>query len=205
MKIPSLSARESEILKLAAAGQTDVSIAHSLGITVPTVGTYWNRIRSKIGSYSRTEIVAIVLRAESDRQISEMRLQYQELLDHPEVPPDTTPWKEILVHAPDAIIVVDEEGTIRQANNRAEEIFGYQAGELNGRALLDLVPSNFRAQHKQHVREYVRNPKQKRMAEHRGTNAVRKDGEEFAIAADINGFSTQDGVMVACVIRRALD
>ena len=35
--------------------------------------------------------------------------------------------------APDAIVVVDEQGTIRQANVKAEHVFGYSRAELVGK------------------------------------------------------------------------
>lgn len=54
----SLSARESEVLELAADGLIDTAIAARLEISVATVRGYWMRIRSKMGVASRAELVA---------------------------------------------------------------------------------------------------------------------------------------------------
>src|SRR5579862_4728500 len=57
-----LSPREAAIIRMASEGHTDSSIAHLLEISEGTVGTYWGRIRTKMGPYSRPELVAIAIR-----------------------------------------------------------------------------------------------------------------------------------------------
>lgn len=54
------SPREAQILKLAVSGYTNAGMANLLGITEATVSTYWNRIRSKVGLRSRSEILLSV-------------------------------------------------------------------------------------------------------------------------------------------------
>lgn len=53
-----LSNREAQVLSLAVEGHIDESIAQQLDISVATVRGYWLRIRSKLGSGSRSELVA---------------------------------------------------------------------------------------------------------------------------------------------------
>ena len=62
------------MLLLAAQGLTDQGIAHRLEISLATVGTYWGRIRIKIGPLSRTGLVetapdAIVLANEQAEEV----------------------------------------------------------------------------------------------------------------------------------------
>jgi DNA-binding CsgD family transcriptional regulator len=59
-----LSAREHEIVALAAQGKSDKEISQLLEISVGTLGTYWARIRNKLGLRWRTEIVAHFVRWE---------------------------------------------------------------------------------------------------------------------------------------------
>ncbi len=74
-----LSARESQLLELAAAGHTDAAIAGKLGISETTVSTYWARIRSKVGPVSRTELVAKALRRTYQQMVSNLREENQRL------------------------------------------------------------------------------------------------------------------------------
>jgi DNA-binding CsgD family transcriptional regulator len=57
-----LSAQERNIIACAADGLTDKETALSLGITVGTVRTYWERIRTKLKTTNRTHSVAVMLR-----------------------------------------------------------------------------------------------------------------------------------------------
>ena len=68
-----LSEREKQLIKLASEGFIDTAIANQLGISEATVSTYWGRIRVKLGPHSRTELVAIVLRQESEFVIAALR------------------------------------------------------------------------------------------------------------------------------------
>ena len=56
-----LSSRELEIINLAANGLCDKEIAVRLGVHLSTVRTYWERIRFKTASRSRTHAVCLVL------------------------------------------------------------------------------------------------------------------------------------------------
>lgn len=54
------------MLLLAAEGLTDKEIARHLGLSQRTIGTYWERMRLKLGPFSRTQLVARFLRSEAD-------------------------------------------------------------------------------------------------------------------------------------------
>jgi DNA-binding CsgD family transcriptional regulator len=71
-ELASLSERERAVLKLAVNGYKDKAISEKLGIAKGTVGTYWNRIRRKLGPLTRAEIAAIVGRAEGRESNSEL-------------------------------------------------------------------------------------------------------------------------------------
>ncbi|HSI71826.1 MAG TPA: PAS domain S-box protein [Fimbriimonas sp.] len=198
---PELSPREQEVIDLAAGGHTDAGIAHKLGISVPTVGTYWNRVRAKVGPHSRTELVALLLMKQSERTIADLQARYESLLSDMQRESERSPWKDLVANAPDAIILVDNAGSIREANLEAERLFGYGSGELPGQPLFILVPTEKQPEHIEHLQKYIKNPERKRMGDHVGTMARRKDGGEFLIAADLRGFQHDGETLVACVIR----
>jgi PAS domain S-box-containing protein len=56
----------------------------------------------------------------------------------------------------DAVITVDETGTIRFVNRAAHRIFGYEEGELVGRDLQQLMPAEMRAPHEAGMRRYMK-------------------------------------------------
>lgn len=61
-----LSPREDEIVSLCVEGLTNEAIAHSLGISVGTVNTYWLRIKLKVGGLGRTDTVVRIIQQKAE-------------------------------------------------------------------------------------------------------------------------------------------
>lgn len=74
-----LSTREREVLDLAVLGRTDEQISQELGMSVPTVNSYWVRIRGKLGPLSRTELVGNVLRHASNLRFADLLAENERL------------------------------------------------------------------------------------------------------------------------------
>lgn len=53
-------------------------------------------------------------------------------------------FRALLEAAPDAMLIVDQEGRIALANNQATRLFGYGDGELDGENVEKLVPLRYR-------------------------------------------------------------
>ena len=62
---------------------------------------------------------------------------------------DAVAWA-IVALAPNGILLVDEGGHIVLANQQAEEMFGYEHGELLTAEVNQLVPAQIRDQHRAH-------------------------------------------------------
>ncbi len=60
--LAALTSRETEVLKLTAAGYTNQEIAQQLGISPKTVDTYRQRVMEKLGLHRRSELVRFALR-----------------------------------------------------------------------------------------------------------------------------------------------
>ncbi|MGH9447080.1 MAG: PAS domain S-box protein, partial [Terriglobia bacterium] len=88
--------------------------------------------------------------------------------------------RELLNCLPDAIVVVDSEGSIVSANELAEQIFGYPHGELLRQPVEILVPEAFREKHVDYRKAYVRDPKSRPMGAME-LQARRKDGSLFPV------------------------
>jgi len=57
--------------------------------------------------------------------------------------------EELMDAIPDALLIIDEQGIILQANMQAEYLLGYKRNELAGRKVESLMPEPFRQGHKQ--------------------------------------------------------
>jgi PAS domain S-box-containing protein len=209
----SLSPREKQLLLLAARGLTDQGIAHHLGISLATVGTYWGRVRIKFGPLSRTELVAVYLREEAGATIAELKESNSKLIRELEEHSKTATmlltslemFRNLIETAPDAIVIVDESGVVKISNEQAEELFGYGHGEMVGLMVEDLVPDRYRVDHVENRRTYVDNPIKRKMGEHLALVAKKKDSTEFAMAAALSPTQTPDGLLITCIIRDLSD
>ncbi|MGO9901190.1 MAG: PAS domain S-box protein [Solirubrobacteraceae bacterium] len=107
----------------------------------------------------------------------------------------------LIAAAPDAIAVVDREGTIVVANERADALFGYEPGELVGRALEMLLPARVRAAHVKHRATFLADPQDRAMGAERDLMARRKDGHEFPVAVTLRPVQAPGGPLVSAAIR----
>jgi len=199
---PKLSPREEQLLQYAAEGLTDTAIALKLGISEATVGTYWGRVRIKLGPYSRTELVAHRMRMEGEEALGKLRAENEELVKQlKQERAGNTSYRELLEYAPDAMMVVTPEGVIEFLNGAALELFGYAEGDLVGQHLLQLIPERFRIQHLEHHRDYMEHPDRRMMGGHLDTPALHKTGREFAIRAALSTIQGPGASYVICAIR----
>ena len=200
---PELSEREQQLISLAAQGLTDIAIATRLGISEPTVKSYWQRVRSKLGPYNRTELVAHALQEESELAVAELNGEITRLRDALKHTDRSAMdlQREMLENAPDAVFAVDQDGNFLWLNLEAERMFGYRFDELVGKPVGILVPQEIQLLHRRHMRQYLDKPERRRMGEHLATVAVRKSGEEFAIAASLAPLDSPNGQIVTCFVR----
>jgi PAS domain S-box-containing protein len=202
-----LSAREQQLIEFASNGFTDVAIATKLGISEATVATYWVRIRMKYGPLPRPELVAHAVREQYLNEVEDLKEENQVLMKSlmqgksKGSKAEADFFRDALEAAGDAILLVDEGGTIEWANSAATEVFGFSKSEMEGQYLSMLVPERFRKSHKVRMREYVKEPSKRRMSEHSTTFALTKGGEERPVAATLAPMSTAGGTYVVCVVR----
>jgi PAS domain S-box-containing protein len=79
----------------------------------------------------------------------------------------------------DAVIGIDAGGVIEAANQAACKLFGYEAGELIGRNVTDLMPEPHRTLHPEYLSKYQRTREAKIIGIGREVMAQRKDGSRF--------------------------
>lgn len=63
---------------------------------------------------------------------------------------------EFLAHAPDAVVIIDENQNVIEWNQKATEIFGYTAAEILNQPLMDLIiPVQFREAHSKGMSRFM--------------------------------------------------
>ena len=107
-------------------------------------------------------------------------------------------FRALLESAPDAMIIVDEDGEIVLVNGQAERLFGYARAELLGQRADILIPARFHEDHPDGPRFFLDLKPRPQKAE---LYAARKNGSEFPIEISLSPLDTEDGMLVSSAIR----
>jgi two-component system sensor kinase FixL len=89
--------------------------------------------------------------------------------------------RSILATVPDAMVVIDEAGSILSFSAAAEKMFGYAEADVVGRNVKMLMPSPDRDRHDQYLINYLTTGKRKIIGIGRVTTALHRDGSTFPI------------------------
>jgi PAS domain S-box-containing protein len=88
--------------------------------------------------------------------------------------------REILEAALDGVITMDQDARLVYVNSAAERIFGFQAAEVIGRELAEvIVPPSLREVHRDGLRRYLATGESRILDRRIETRAMRADGSEF--------------------------
>lgn len=90
--------------------------------------------------------------------------------------------------ASEGIIVVDSNQIVVAANTAAENMFGYDSGELAGKHLDILIPKEYHRSHHQHFNQFIDHSEKRQMGHGRDLHGVKKDGTRFPVEAGLNPF-----------------
>jgi two-component system sensor kinase FixL len=88
-------------------------------------------------------------------------------------------YQAVLDAAVDAIIVIDQVGTIQEFSQAAQRVFGYAPAEIIGRNVRELMPEPYHSEHDGYLRRYVGSRDPHIIGVGREVRAKRKDGSVF--------------------------
>ena len=109
--------------------------------------------------------------------------------------------EQLFTSSPDAILVADDQGRIKEANPQIERLFGYRCSELLGNPVEILIPERSRGVHPAHRSDYVNHPRVRAMGADLELYGRRKDGSEFPVDIMLSPMATAEGTFIVSVIR----
>ena len=113
---------------------------------------------------------------------------------------------KVVEASPDAIIVIDRNGTIIVFKAQAELMFGYDRSEVIGQPIQILVPEDQRNIHITHISKYFEEPHIDDLMPSPTLNGRNRDGFTFPIQIKIAPIIVcSGGVHAMAVVRRVKD
>ena len=88
-------------------------------------------------------------------------------------------------------LVVDGDGRIEISNISAEQILGYEHGELEGSLVDVLLPTDLQEHHTHYRKQFMQAPEARMMGMGRELEAVRKDGSKIPVEVGLTPYTDQ--------------
>jgi PAS domain S-box-containing protein len=175
-----ISDREREIVELASHGMTDKEIAKELNIAPGTIRTYWERVRAKTHTKSRSEAIARILGAELQGTIREAVQARED--------------RDVLLEEAEgyAVFSMDEEGIILDWNPGVFRVLGFNEHEFVGQSFnIVFTPDDVEAREPQ--REMQEAKTRGRCLERR--YHVRRDGAQIWVDGTLVALRDEAGML----------
>ena len=101
--------------------------------------------------------------------------------------------RSVLDTAPDAIIIIDERGTIESFNSSATRLFGYDEHEVIGENVRILMPAPYSAAHDGYLQRYLTTGERRIIGIGRVVVGRRRDGSTFPMELAVGELRSERG------------
>ena len=110
-------------------------------------------------------------------------------------------FRGLMESAPDAMVILDEQGSIVFVNARAEELFGYSRPEMIGQDVRMLLPSEFRERLLTQHTDFEADARAPDLGAGIDVLARRGDGTDFLAEINLSPLQTDAGLLISTSIR----
>lgn len=110
-------------------------------------------------------------------------------------------FRNLLESAPDAMIIVNDQGLMSLVNAQAQNMFGYRREEMLEQPIEILLPEASRGPHVSLRSSYTDDPRLRPMGQGMDLVGLRKDGSEFPVEISLSPVVTEGGRFISSVIR----
>lgn len=105
----------------------------------------------------------------------------------------SNPFEAVMDAAVDAIIIIDEKGSILRFNRAAQKMFGYAADFVRGKNVKVLMPSRTRIKHDGYLQKYLTTGQAKIIGSGREETGLRRNGKEFPMLLSVGEIIHEQG------------
>jgi PAS domain S-box-containing protein len=109
-------------------------------------------------------------------------------------------FRTVLEASPNAVVGIEEDGTVVYANPRLEDAFGYRPDEVIGQPLRMLLPERVRDRHGAHRRRFMEHPVVRPMGIGLDLTGRHKDGREFPVEISLSPVQTPGHLQVFATV-----
>jgi PAS domain S-box-containing protein len=110
-------------------------------------------------------------------------------------------FRDLVESAPDAEVIVDQQGRIVLVNAQTERLFGYGREQLVGQPVEKLLPDQARDAPPPEAGRFYARPEPRQGSVNLELLGVRQDGGEFPVEVSISPLVTDEGVLVCAALR----
>jgi two-component system sensor kinase FixL len=111
----------------------------------------------------------------------------------------------VLRTAVDAIIIIDQRGTIESVNLATERMFGFRSDEMLGQNVKMLMPSPYHEQHDGYLTRYQQTGERHIIGIGREVIGRRKDGSQFPLHLAVSEVETKERKLFTGILRDISD
>ena len=109
--------------------------------------------------------------------------------------------RSVVDHVIDAIVTIDERGSVRSINPAGERLFGYPAAEVVGRNVKVLMPEPFCGEHDKYLANYLLTGEARVIGIGREVVGRRRDGSTFPMELAVSEFRLGDRRYFTGIVR----